>query len=409
MIYSFGIQAVNTTGVGNIAPFTLRALPGQIPDNRLTVKEVTDTDLVVTWKEASGADAYNVYQNEVLIGHTTTHEFKVDGLDSSTVYRITIKPVNTSGEGKQTEGQVETLPSPAFAFLKTETTNSEFIIHWESDHENDIFVLASEGGTELYRGKDRSYIWRQLKEKQLYTVQLWAENSQGKRTEAKQAHGKTTGNTVDVGGGAGGAESVKPIQPVIKEPIETEHIQDSTVEKKPNHFSDIDRIFNKEKINVLADLGIVKGITHTLFEPNRPVTRIEFTSMLVRSLKLPLETDVTLGFEDINPSAWYVDLLKTAIKDQVARGFSTREFGPDRVINREQAAKMVNNIIKATPQQESSAYSDSSQIVEWARKDVLGLTEINLVQGYPDGSFRAKQEVTRAEAAEMIYNMLQMK
>ncbi|MBP1177430.1 fibronectin type 3 domain-containing protein [Paenibacillus sp. PvR133] len=409
MIYSFGIQAVNTTGVGNIAPFTLRALPGQIPDNRLTVKEVTDTDLVVTWKEASGADAYNVYQNEVLIGHTTTHEFKVDGLDSSTVYRITIKPVNTSGEGKQTEGQVETLPSPAFAFLKTETTNSEFIIHWESDHENDIFVLASEGGTELYRGKDRSYIWRQLKEKQLYTVQLWAENSQGKRTEAKQAHGKTTGNTVDVGGGAGGAESVKPIQPVIKEPIETEHIQDSTVEKKPNHFSDIDRIFNKEKINVLADLGIVKGTTHTLFEPNRPVTRMEFTSMLVRSLKLPLETDVTLGFEDINPSAWYVDLLKTAIKDQVARGFSNREFGPDRVINREQAAKMVNNIIKATPQQESSAYSDSSQIVEWARKDVLGLTEINLVQGYPDGSFRAKQEVTRAEAAEMIYNMLQVK
>ncbi|KAF6578339.1 fibronectin type III domain-containing protein [Paenibacillus sp. EKM212P] len=409
MIYSFAIQAVNTTGVGNLAPFTYRALPGQISDNRLTVKEVTDTDLVVTWKEASGADTYNVYQNGVLIGHTTSHEFKVDGLDSSTLYRITVKPLNTSGEGKQTEDQVETLPSPAFAFLKTETTNSEFIIHWESDHENDIFVLASEGGTELYRGKDRSYIWRQLKEKQLYTVQLWAENSQGKRTEAKQAHGKTTGNTVDVGGGAGGAESVKPIQPVIKEPIETEHIQDSTVEKKPNHFSDIDRIFNKEKINVLADLGIVKGTTHTLFEPNRPVTRMEFTSMLVRSLKLPLETDVTLGFEDINPSAWYVDLLKTAIKDQVARGFSSREFGPDRVINREQAAKMVNNIIKATPQQESSAYSDSSQIVEWARKDVLGLTEINLVQGYPDGSFRAKQEVTRAEAAEMIYNMLQMK
>lgn len=133
-----------------------------------------------------------------LIGHTTSHEFKVDGLDSSTLYRITVKPLNTSGEGKQTEGQVETLPSPAFAFSKTETTNSEFIIHWESDHENDIFVLASEG-VELYRGKERSYTWRELKEKQLYKVQLWAENSQGKRTEAKQANGKTTGNTADAG------------------------------------------------------------------------------------------------------------------------------------------------------------------------------------------------------------------
>lgn len=410
VIYSFGIQAMNITGEGDIAPFTYRALPGQIPDCRLVVKSVTDADLLITWQEAQGADAYNVYKNEMLIGHTSTHEFKVDGLDSSSLYRINVKPVNTSGEGKQSEGQVETLPSSAFAFSKTETTNSEFIIHWESEHENDIFVLASEGVV-LYRGKDRAFIWRQLREKQLYTVQLWAENSQGKRTEAKEASGKTTGNAVDTGVGAGGAGSAKPIQTVVEEPTETktEFFQGLTIETKPNHFSDIDRVFNREKINTLADLGVVKGRSSTLFEPNRPVTRMEFTSMLVRSLKLPLETDVTLDFEDIDLSAWYVDLLKTAIKAQVARGFSSKAFGPDRVINREQAAKMVNNIIKATPQQESSVYSDSSQIVEWARKDVLGLTEINLVQGYPDGSFRAKQEVTRAEAAEMIYNMLQMK
>ncbi|TQR97365.1 OmpL47-type beta-barrel domain-containing protein [Paenibacillus ottowii] len=411
IIYSFGIQAMNTTGEGDIAPFTYRTLPGQIPNHRLVVKSVTDTDLLITWQEALGADAYNVYKDEMLIAHTTTQEFKVDGLDSSTLYRITVKPVNTSGEGKRAEGEVETLPSQAFVISKTETTNSEFIVHWESEHKNDIFVLASENGTELYRGKDRAFSWRQLREKQLYTVRLWAENSQGKRTEAQAASGKTTGNTVDISGGTGGAGSVKPIQAVVEEPTETETklLQEPTNETKPNHFSDIERVFNREKINVLADLGVVKGTSSMLFEPNRPVTRMEFTSMLVRSLKLPLETDVILGFEDIDLSAWYVNLLKTAIKDQVARGFSSKVFGPDRVINREQAAKMVNNIIKATPQQESSVYSDSSQIVEWARKDVFGLTEINLVQGYPDGSFRAKQEVTRAEAAEMIYNMLQMK
>ncbi|MFK4300648.1 hypothetical protein ABH892_000747 [Paenibacillus sp. RC254] len=408
-MYSFGIQAVNTTGAGEWTPFTYRALPGQIPDHELTFKDVTDTDLVVTWKEAPGADTYHVYQNGLLIGDTVKPHFKVDGLDSSMVYRITVKPVNTSGEGKQTEGEVETLPSPEFAFSKTETTNSEFMIHWESEHKNDIFVLTSEGQTELYRGKDRSFIWSQLKEKQSYAVQLWAENSQGKRTIAKQANGKTTGSTEASasGVGAGGGGIVKPIRPDVEELTETAIIQAPSVETKPNRFSDIERAFNKDKINALADLGVVKGMTQTLFEPSRPVTRMEFTSMLVRSLKLPLETDMALSFEDINPSAWYVDLLKTAIKDQVARGFSNKVFAPDRVINREQAAKMVNNVIKATPQQESNIYSDASQIVEWAREDVLGLTEINLVQGYPDGSFRAKQEITRAEAAEMIYNMIQ--
>lgn len=408
IIYSFGIQAMNKSGAGDIAPFTYRALPDGIPDNGLIVKDITDTNLIVMWKEAPGADAYNVYQNGALIGHTSHHEFEIGGLDSSTVYLITVKPVNTSGGGKPTEAEVETLPSPDFKLLKTETTNSEFIIHWESEHKNDIFVLASGEGTELYRGKERSFIWRQLRERQLYTVQLWAENSQGKRTEAKQMNGKTTGNAVVTGGGGGSSVSVKPIQPVVQELTEAELRHVPPIETRPEHFSDIGQVFNREKINALADLGIVQGTTRTHFEPSRPVTRMEFTSMLVRSLKLPQETDVTLGFEDINPSAWYIDLLKTAIKDQVARGFSNREFGPNRVINREQAAKMVNNVIQATPQRETSIYSDASQIVEWARKDVLGLTEIHLVQGYPDRSFRAKQEVTRAEAAEMIYNMLQM-
>ncbi|WP_348622603.1 fibronectin type III domain-containing protein [Paenibacillus polymyxa] len=408
IIYSFSIQAVNTTGAGDIAPVKYRALPGTISEeDGMLVKDVTDTGLVATWKEASGADSYNVYKDDVLIGNTSDHVFNVSGLDSSTMYRIMVRPINTTGEGKPAQAEAETLPSPNFEFSKAATTNSEFLIEWESEHKNDIFVLTDDQGIELYRGKDRSYIWNKLKEKKSYTVILWAENSEGKKTKEKQTTGKTSGTSAAGGGGAGGGAN--PAQdsksPVVEPTPDTQAVQTSDV-TKTNRFNDIDRAFNKEKINALADMGIVKGTTDTLFEPSRAVTRIEFTSMLVRALNLPPEPDVSLSFKDINESAWYIDPLKTATKDQIVRGFSRTSFAPDRVINREQAAKMVNNVVKSTPQEEITTYSDTPQIVEWAKEDVLGLTEHNLIQGYPDGSFRPKQDITRSEAAEMIYNML---
>ncbi|WP_455430500.1 fibronectin type III domain-containing protein [Paenibacillus farraposensis] len=410
IIYSFSIQAVNTTGEGDASPVKYRALPGSISEDGMLIKDVTDTGLVATWKEASGADSYNVYKDEVLIGNTSGHVFNVTGLDSSTIYRITVRPINTTGEGKPAQAEAETLPSPNFEFSKTKTTNSEFLIEWESEHKNDIFVLTDDQGVELYRGKDRSYSWNNLKEKKSYTIILWAENSEGKKTKEKQTIGKTSGTSAAGGRGAGGGTNPTPksVLPIVEQTPDIPKIQtgDVTVNKKSNRFEDIDRTFNKDKINELADKGIIKGTSNNLFEPSRPVTRVEFTSMLVRALNLPNESDVSLSFEDINPSAWYIDPLKTAIKDQVARGFSSMVFAPDRVINREQAAKMTNNVVKSVPQQEVSVYSDTSNIIAWAREDVLGLTEHNLVRGYPDGSFRPKQYITRAEAAEVIYNML---
>ncbi|AJE54206.1 fibronectin type III domain-containing protein [Paenibacillus polymyxa] len=412
IIYSFSIQAVNTTGEGDVSPVKYRALPGSISEDGMLIKDVTDTDLVATWKDASGADSYNVYKDDVFIGNTSGHVFNVTGLDSSTIYRITVKPINTTGEGKPAQAEAETLPSPNFEFSKTETTNSEFLIRWESEHKNDIFVLTDDQGIELYRGKDRSYTWKDLKEKKSYTVILWAENSEGKKTKEKQTIGKTSGTSAAGGGAGGGANPTQnSVLPIVEQTPDIPMIQaeDVTANKKTNRFEDIDRTFNKDKINELADKGIIKGTSDNLFEPSRPVTRVEFTSMLVRALNLPNEPDVSLSFEDINPSAWYIDPLKTAIKDQVARGFSSTVFAPDRVINREQAAKMTNNVVKSAPQQEVTVYSDTSNIVAWAREDVLGLTEHNLVQGYPDGSFRPKQDITRAEAAEVIYNMLLQK
>ncbi|MMZ64359.1 Endo-1,4-beta-xylanase A precursor [compost metagenome] len=128
--------------------------------------------------------------------------------------------------------------------------------------------------------------------------------------------------------------------------------------------------------------------------------------MIVRALQLP-EEDTILTFTDIQPTEWYIPELKSAIRHVVARGFSDDVFAPNQLISREQASKMLGNVTE----QDGTAggeerYNDELLIAGWAREEVLGLTQLSLLQGYPDGTFRPKHYVTRAEAAEMIYNLL---
>ena len=42
---------------------------------------------------------------------------------------------------------------------------------------------------------------------------------------------------------------------------------------------------------------------------------------------------------------------------------------------------------------------------EWCYEYVKGLASKNILKGYPDGTYRMNEKVTRAEAAQVIYNL----
>ncbi len=43
---------------------------------------------------------------------------------------------------------------------------------------------------------------------------------------------------------------------------------------------------------------------------------------------------------------------------------------------------------------------------EWYYNFVIELSNINLINGYPDGNFKPNSNVTRAEIAQIIWNLL---
>ncbi|MFM9280869.1 OmpL47-type beta-barrel domain-containing protein [Paenibacillus jiagnxiensis] len=413
IIYHFRVFAVNDNGEGNYSRFTWRMLPSDMQEGSLQVSEITSSTAQVAWKEVNGADFYRVYLDEQPIGETTSLAYSLSGLSSSQTYVVGVEPVNNSGSGKKLTAAFETLSAGDFK-LSSEHTTDSVTLFIEDVQPNDT-VVVSLAGKEVYRGKANQFTKNELAPGRSYTFTVWTENTGGVKSAPKELTVRTdTKPSLGTGGGGGGGGQTTVIKPdaPIQAPVQPQMPVDmanpDTGSGNEKTFVDIDKTFSRDKIQYLAAKGVIEGTTDITFEPSRAVTRAEYMAMMVRALELPEVSDTPLSFKDINSQDWYIPELRTAIAHVVARGFSKEVFAPDAVINREQASKMIGNALQELPKNAiGNVYKDEKGISVWARGEVIGLTKEALLQGYPDGTFRPKNSVTRAEAAEMIYNMLQ--
>ncbi|NOU99818.1 S-layer homology domain-containing protein [Paenibacillus planticolens] len=188
------------------------------------------------------------------------------------------------------------------------------------------------------------------------------------------------------------------------------HFSKYAVLEVTKNFSDVPK--DHWAVNVIKELAakqIVNGTSATTFEPERSVTRAEFTSLLVRALKLTGTGQ--LSFTDVKSSDWYAEPVAIAVKAGIVNGKSEDVFDPNAQITREEMVTMmmrayavVHGSIPAAPA--SSLFTDEAQISSWAAAFVNQAAALHLVQGRQDGIFEPQGITSRAEAAQVIYNLL---
>ena len=162
-------------------------------------------------------------------------------------------------------------------------------------------------------------------------------------------------------------------------------------------------------IQELAAKLYVQGTSKDKFEPNRAITRAEFTSMLVHSLGLTTKGDIS--FADVAPSAWYAESVSIAYMAGIVSGRSTSKFEPSAQITREEITVMLMKAYelkngKGNVASTDVAFTDMKQVSSWAAASVKGAAGLGLVQGQGQGLFAAKGIASRAEATQVIYNLI---
>ncbi len=167
-----------------------------------------------------------------------------------------------------------------------------------------------------------------------------------------------------------------------------------------------------EAVNALYEKGMVSGVGDSLFAPGREITREEMVAMLIRAFgfdtKLAAE-DASVPFTDVDTTAWYAPYIKIAYENGYVAGVSDTEFGLGRIITREEAATMVNRIAISMDKvfsAESEAFTDDSLIADYAKEHVYALKNAGVISGIGDGSFAPKNNCNRAQAAVIIYTLI---
>ena len=173
------------------------------------------------------------------------------------------------------------------------------------------------------------------------------------------------------------------------------------------------RIDQITAIEALAARGIIDGKSDGNFDPDGSMTRAEFATIVVRALGLtPADTG---AFVDVASTAWYSPYVGAASTYGLINGVGEGRFSPDGTITRQEAAVMVSRAAElcgletemdtAAVRNMLAQFPDYMSSAEWARaqlafcyqEGILSQTELNV---------RPQDAVTRAEVAQMLFNLL---
>ena len=182
-----------------------------------------------------------------------------------------------------------------------------------------------------------------------------------------------------------------------------------------NVFTDTQGHWAKDIISYMNTSGIVNGSydgDQLVFKPQDNVTRAEFAVMAANFLGLNPDdyADVSLdAFDDEESIAdWAKNYVKAVYANNIISGKSEGNFlyfAPLAYITRAEAVTILSRILPAKIKAANITYADNADIPSWSYHAFKVLSSAGLINGYDDNTIRPQNNVTRAEAITMLYNI----
>ena len=200
--------------------------------------------------------------------------------------------------------------------------------------------------------------------------------------------------------------------------IKSPHNSIYTVVQASKTFNDVSKHWAKTDIETMASKKIVIGITEQQFQPEKQITRAEFSAILVRALGLSLP-QANDRFNDIRSTDWHARSVAAAANSGLITGYANGTFVPNGTITRQEMAVMLGRAISFAQSHENNAssnpdagnklamFSDSANIPAWAVKDIEHMLAAGIMQGVTANTFEPAAPVTRAQATVALRRMLQ--
>jgi len=177
----------------------------------------------------------------------------------------------------------------------------------------------------------------------------------------------------------------------------------------PYVFADVQKHWAKEYIEALAARGIISGFEDGSFRPEAPVTRVQYAAMINKAFASAPSRRGSTTFQDVAANYWGYQAIQAAYQKGFMSGYPEGTFKPDLQIPKLEVLLALSSGLNLSSTNTSilSFYSDASQIPDWAKSAIAGVTEKRVVVNYPRvKELSPTRNATRAEVAAMIYQAL---
>ncbi len=167
-----------------------------------------------------------------------------------------------------------------------------------------------------------------------------------------------------------------------------------------------------EGIDVLVKADVIRGVTATTFQPEKTLTRAEFTAMVIRALELE-DNDAEASYSDVATNYWgYLEI--SSAQELGILDFFGDTFAPEQAITRDEMVALLYNAAKAADialptTATAEDFTDASSVAEYAVEALEALQKAGIINGMGDGTFAPKGETTRAQASKVIFLVYKLK
>jgi hypothetical protein len=161
-----------------------------------------------------------------------------------------------------------------------------------------------------------------------------------------------------------------------------------------------------DKLNRTDHFQYIQGYPDNTVRPEGLITREEVAAVFYRLLDPVYRSSILTeneSFNDVDAGRWSIKHIATLSNGKVIEGYPDGSFKPGNPITRAELASIASRFDKLSTLQGNS-FSDIEG--HWAIDYINSAAAKGWVNGYPDGTFKPDQYITRAEFVTLVNNVL---
>jgi len=154
--------------------------------------------------------------------------------------------------------------------------------------------------------------------------------------------------------------------------------------------------------------NLMKGTSDTTFEPLKVTTRAEMSQLIfnLNSKQNNINYGKVEKFKDVESDVWYNNVVAYCTLNGFMVGVSDNEFEPERAMTRAEMAQVFYNMRDRMDIAKTREYIPFGDVDDnsWYFDAIKYCYERELINGDGSGNYAPDKEVIRAETAQFIYN-----